>query len=59
MPLELRMVFSLCDIEQLSVPDAAAILDVPVGTASSRLKRARELFAKNAARFRASEKKER
>ena len=59
MPLELRMVFSLCDIEQMSVREAAAVLEVPVGTASSRLRRARELFAKNAARVRASEKKER
>jgi len=52
MPLELRMVFNLCELEQLSVPDAAAILEVPVGTATSRLRRAREQFEKLAARVR-------
>ncbi len=55
MPMELRMVLNLCDIEQVSVPDAAAILEIPLGTATSRLRRARELFEKLAARVRASQ----
>ena len=55
MPLELRMVFTLCEIEQLSIPQAAEILEVPVGTATSRLRRAREVFEKLASRARAAE----
>jgi RNA polymerase sigma-70 factor (ECF subfamily) len=58
MPLELRAIFSLCDIEQLSMKEAAAILDVPIGTATSRLRRAREEFSRLAARVRAAEGKE-
>ncbi|AKV04402.1 RNA polymerase sigma factor RpoE [Labilithrix luteola] len=54
MPLELSMIFTLCEIEQLSVPDAAEILDTPLGTATSRLRRAREVFAKLAGKVRAS-----
>ncbi len=57
MPMELRMVFNLCDIEQLSAREAAEILGIPHGTATSRLRRARELFEKLAARVRASEQK--
>lgn len=57
MPMELRMVFNLCDIEQLSAREAAEILGIPHGTATSRLRRARELFEKLAARVRASEHK--
>lgn len=54
MPMELRMVFSLCEIEQVSLRDAAGILEVPLGTATSRLRRARDLFEKLAARVRSS-----
>lgn len=55
MPLELRMVFNLCELEQMAVREAAEILEVPLGTATSRLRRARELFEKLASRVRASE----
>jgi RNA polymerase sigma-70 factor, ECF subfamily len=57
MPVELRMVLNLCDIEQLSTPEAAAILEIPLGTATSRLRRARELFEKLALRARSSNQK--
>ena len=55
MPMELRMVFNLCDIEQLSAREAAEILGIPHGTATSRLRRARELFEKLAARGRTAQ----
>jgi len=44
MPLELRAVFVLFELEQLSIPEIAPMLDVPEGTAASRLRRAREHF---------------
>ncbi|HEY5961063.1 MAG TPA: sigma-70 family RNA polymerase sigma factor [Polyangiaceae bacterium] len=49
---DLRTVFVLSEIEGLTAPEAAAILDVPVGTVSSRLRRAREQFRAQAARLR-------
>lgn len=52
MPLELRMVFNLCEIEQVTVAEAASILEIPLGTASARLRRAREAFEKLARRVR-------
>lgn len=39
-----RAVILLCDLEGLSYQEAAAVLDVPVGTIRSRLFRARERF---------------
>ena len=57
MPMELRMVFNLCDIEQLSAREAAEILGIPHGTATSRLRRARELFEKLAARVRTAQRR--
>ncbi len=42
LPDELRAVFVLYELEDHSVPDIASLLDIPVGTASSRLRRARE-----------------
>ena len=44
MPMDLRAAFTLFEIEGMTVPEVAAALDVPVGTAASRLRRARELF---------------
>lgn len=41
---DLRAVFVLYELEQVSVPEIATMLGVPVGTASSRLRRAREKF---------------
>ena len=42
---ELRAVFLLCDVEELSSGEVAEALDIPVGTVKSRLRRAREAFA--------------
>ncbi len=41
---ELRAVFVLFEIEGLTTPEIAAALNVPIGTAASRLRRAREQF---------------
>jgi RNA polymerase sigma-70 factor (ECF subfamily) len=53
LPLELRTVFVLCEIEGLEVRQVAEIEEIPVGTASSRLRRAREEFSAVAKRVRA------
>jgi RNA polymerase sigma-70 factor (ECF subfamily) len=42
LPFELRTVLTLCAIEQVTMRDAAEILEVPTGTIASRLARARE-----------------
>ncbi|HEY5375193.1 MAG TPA: sigma factor-like helix-turn-helix DNA-binding protein, partial [Polyangiaceae bacterium] len=44
MTIDLRTVFVLCDLEGLTMPEVAALLEIPVGTAASRLRRAREAF---------------
>ena len=50
---ELREVFVLCDIEELSAPQAAGILRIPVGTVASRLRRARQMFTEQLTRLKA------
>jgi RNA polymerase sigma-70 factor (ECF subfamily) len=44
MPVELRIVFVLYEIEEMTTPTIAAAIGVPVGTVASRLRRAREAF---------------
>lgn len=44
MPFDLRAVFVLFELDGLTVPEIAELLDLPIGTASSRLRRAREDF---------------
>lgn len=44
MPLELRTVFVLYELEQVTMAEIAAILELPAGTVASRLRRAREHF---------------
>ncbi len=44
LPEELREVLVLCDMEQRTDPEAAAILGLKTGTAKSRLRRARQQF---------------
>jgi len=53
MPDDLRTVFVLFEVEELSTADIAAALDIPHGTAASRLRRAREAFGAAARRVRA------
>ena len=42
---DLRTVFVLCEVEELSSGEVAEALGIPVGTVKSRLRRAREDFA--------------
>jgi len=44
MPMDLRAAFTMFELEEMSVPELATVLGVPVGTAASRLRRAREHF---------------
>src|SRR5450432_4275486 len=44
MTLDLRTVFILSELEGMTMPEVAALLEIPVGTAASRLRRAREAF---------------
>lgn len=54
LPLELRTVFVLFELEGLEVRQIAELEGIPVGTASSRLRRAREEFTASARRVRAA-----
>jgi RNA polymerase sigma-70 factor (ECF subfamily) len=44
LPIKLRETLVLCDIEERTALEASELLDVPVGTVRSRLRRAREEF---------------
>lgn len=54
LPLELRTVFVLFELEGLAIRDIAELEEIPVGTASSRLRRAREEFSAASKRLRAA-----
>ncbi len=47
MPIELRSVFTLFELEQLTMSEISELLEIPQGTVASRLRRARELFAEH------------
>lgn len=49
---DLRAVFVLYEIEGLSTPEIATLLGIPVGTAASRLRRARAAFEERVTAFR-------
>jgi RNA polymerase sigma-70 factor (ECF subfamily) len=53
MPLDVRAVFVLFELEQLTTSEIAALLAIPPGTVSSRLRRGREEFESIARRVRA------
>lgn len=53
MPEDLRYVLVLVELEGLEVAEVAALLEIPSGTAASRLRRAREAFSECAKRVRA------
>jgi RNA polymerase sigma-70 factor (ECF subfamily) len=44
MPIELRAVFVLFELEQVTMAEIATMLELPPGTVASRLRRAREHF---------------
>lgn len=50
MPMDLRAVFVLFELEELPTPEIAVLLGIPTGTAASRLRRAREEFDRLLAR---------
>jgi RNA polymerase sigma-70 factor (ECF subfamily) len=52
MPLELRTVFVLFELEEMPTTDIAALIGIPHGTVASRLRRAREMFHAHAERVR-------
>ena len=53
MEMDLRAVFVLFELEELSTAEIAATLEIPMGTVSSRLRRAREEFQAATKRYRA------
>ncbi len=52
MPLDLRTVFVLYELEELTMAEIARTLDLPPGTVASRLRRAREAFEELSRRLR-------
>jgi len=52
LPMDIRSVFVLYEIEGLACPEIAEMLAIPVGTAASRLRRARAAFQASASRLR-------
>ncbi|HEX7451996.1 MAG TPA: sigma-70 family RNA polymerase sigma factor [Polyangiaceae bacterium] len=50
---EQREVFVLSEIEELTAPQVASIIGIPVGTVASRLRRARQTFADEIKRLKA------
>ena len=46
-----RVVFVMFEIEELSSQEISSILEIPVGTVASRLRRAREDFERRVARL--------
>ena len=53
MPMDLRLVFVLFEVEQLTMAEIARMVEVPPGTVASRLRRAREDFAARVKRIEA------
>jgi RNA polymerase sigma-70 factor (ECF subfamily) len=54
LPIDLRVVFVLYEIEELTTAEISAIVGIPAGTAASRLRRAREAFKDIARRMQAA-----
>jgi len=53
MPIDLRVVFVLFELEEMPTQEIATLLDIPTGTVASRLRRAREEFHRLVARMNA------
>jgi RNA polymerase sigma-70 factor, ECF subfamily len=53
MPMELRAVFVLFELEEMSTPEIAGLLEIPTGTVASRLRRSREEFQRIVGRLKA------
>lgn len=59
MPMELRAVFVLFELEEMSTAEIATLLEIPTGTVASRLRRAREEFQRLVGRMQAKSATER
>jgi RNA polymerase sigma-70 factor (ECF subfamily) len=59
LPEELRTIFVLFELEGLTTPEIAQLCQIPVGTAASRLRRAREKFREHVATLMSPEVNER
>ncbi|HVK66614.1 MAG TPA: sigma-70 family RNA polymerase sigma factor [Polyangium sp.] len=57
LPLDVRAVFVLFELEEMRVPEIASLLGIPLGTAASRLRRGRELFQAELSRVQARKKR--
>lgn len=55
MPMDMRTVFVLFELEELGVNEIAVMCEIPIGTVASRLRRARQLFRTAAKRYRAKD----
>jgi RNA polymerase sigma-70 factor (ECF subfamily) len=51
MPMDIRAVFVLFELERLTTAEIAGLLDLPIGTVASRLRRARAQFYATMARI--------
>ena len=51
MPEDLRDAFVLFEVEGIAVAEIATLLEIPIGTVSSRIRRAREVFQKKVNRL--------
>lgn len=55
---DLRIVFVLCELEELTAPEVAALQGVPTGTVTSRLRRARKEFSHRLRRLQSQRRRE-
>ena len=53
MPIELRTVFVMSELEELTMAEIAEVESIPEGTVASRLRRARAEFSDQAKRLKA------
>ena len=56
MPMDLRAVFVLSELEELTMAQIAAMMGMPPGTVASRLRRARAAFGEHVARLHEQER---
>ena len=59
MPMDLRAVFVLFELEEMTMMEIATLSDIPPGTVASRLRRARQLFQQEARKLTAGQAIER
>jgi len=55
LPEDLRAVFVLFEIEEVAIKDISEMLDLPIGTVGSKLRRARKEFSDAVKRFKAKQ----